>query len=205
MFSVAKIRQDFPILSTGICNRNLIYLDNAATTQVPVCVLDKIRSHYLHDNANVHRGIHTLSERSTHSYEEARKTVRDYLGAKSEEEIVFTQGATDSINMVAAGLRETVKKGDAIVVTELEHHSDFLPWQRLCHRTGADFCVIPCPDGNLDMDAYKTALRLKPKLVAVTQVSNLTGTVMPLAAMIRMAHDAGAMILVDGAQGHTPL
>jgi cysteine desulfurase/selenocysteine lyase len=201
MLPVAKIREDFPILSTKIDGRPLIYLDNAATMQMPLCVLERLRSHYLHDNANIHRGIYTLSERSTQAYEDARITVRDFLGADSEEEIVFTQGATDSINMAADGLRETLHINDMIVITELEHHSNFLPWQRLCHRTGATFAIIPCPDGMPDMEAYKKILSQNPKLVAVTQVSNLTGTVMPLGEMTRLAHEAGAVIFVDGAQG----
>jgi cysteine desulfurase/selenocysteine lyase len=198
---VAKIRKDFPILSTKVNNYPIIYLDNAATTQMPLCVLERLKLHYLHDNASVHRGIHTLSERSTQAYEDARKTVCNFLGAESEEEIVFTQGTTDAVNMVAEGLREKMTAGDAIIVTELEHHSNFLPWQRLCHRTGASFIVIPCPDGVPDMAAYQRALLQNTKLVAVTQVSNLTGTVMPLKKMTKLAHEADAMILVDGAQG----
>ena len=201
MIPVAKIREDFPILATKINNNPLIYLDNAATTQVPLCVLERLRFHYLRENANVHRGIHTLSERSTQAYDNARETVRGFLGAESEEEIIFTQGTTDAVNMVSEGLRETLTTGDTIIVTELEHHSNFLPWQRLCHRTGAPFVVIPCPDGIPDMDAYRKALAQNPRLVAVTQVSNLTGTVMPLEKMTKLAHEAGAMILVDGAQG----
>lgn len=201
MLDVAKIREDFPILTTKIDGRPLIYLDNAATTQVPLCVLERLRSHYLHDNANIHRGIYTLSERSTQAYEDARRTVRDFLGADCKEEIIFTQGTTDSINMVADGIRENLNNNDVIVITELEHHSNFLPWQRLCKRTGATIAIVPCPDGIPDMEVYKKTLARHAKLVAVTQVSNLVGTVMPLGEMTRLAHEAGAVILVDGAQG----
>lgn len=201
MISVDEIRKEFPILSKKMNHHPLIYLDNAATTQMPLCVLERIREHYLNDNANVHRGIYSLSERATNEYEAAREVVCKYLGAEKTEEIIFTQGTTDAVNMVADGLRNAISQGDSIVVTELEHHSNFLPWQRLCHRTGALFKVVPCPDGNLDMEAYKKALEGRPKIVAMTQVSNLTGTKMPLKTGIRLAHDAGAMVLVDGAQG----
>ncbi len=201
MLSVKEIRDDFPILSTTVNGRPLIYLDNAATTQVPVCVLDRIKAHYQLDHANVHRGVHTLSVRSTEAYEAARETVQKFLGAGDPQEIVFTQGTTDSINMVAEGIRHELTEDDCIIVTELEHHSNFITWQRLCERTGAAFRIVPCPSGSPDMEAFRNLLEYKPKLVAVTQVSNLTGTVMPLEEMTKLAHDAGSKILVDGAQG----
>ena len=209
MLNIEKIRKDFPILeNTKIGEYPLIYLDNAATTQIPVCVTDAVCTHYRENNANVHRGIHTLSERSTAGFEAAREAVRDFLGAESKEEIIFTSGTTDGINTVAAGLRDArLSPGDPgfgrknIVVTELEHHSNFLPWQRLCAQTGGEFIVVPCPDGNIDLDAYQKALDKEPLLVAVTEVSNLTGTQMPLDALIPAAHEAGALFLVDGAQG----
>lgn len=201
MLDVNKIRKDFPVLEEKIGASDLIYLDNAATTQMPLCVQACVREHYLHNNANVHRGIHELSERSTEHFEAAREAVRDFLHADSAEEIIFTSGTTDSINLVASGMEELIDEKDTIVVTELEHHSDFLPWQRLCRQTGASFVVIPCPDGQPDMNAFRQAMECRPKLMAVTQVSNLTGTVMPLQEMISSAHEAGAWFLVDGAQG----
>lgn len=201
MLPIEEIRKDFPILSTKINGYPLVYLDNAATTQMPLPVLERLRSHYCFDNANVHRGIHTLSERSTQAYEAARSNIRQFIGARSDQEIIFTQGTTDSINMVAAGLRGKLRPGSSIVVTELEHHSNYLPWQRLCQLSGARLVIIPCPDGRPDMEFYNTALQAAPVLVSVTQVSNLTGTVMPLRQMIENAHRAGAFFLVDGAQG----
>lgn len=201
MLDVERIRKDFPILDSEVNGQKLIYLDNAATTQLPECVLKRLDQHYRQDNANVHRGIHLLSERSTAAFEDARETVKEFLNAKSIKEIIFTQGTTDSINTVAQGLRMQIQPGDHIVSTQLEHHSDFLPWQRLCKERNAVFHPIPCPDGNLDMDAFKEALSKRPKVVAVTHVSNLTGTVMPIRQLAAMAHEAGALFLVDGAQG----
>lgn len=156
MLQVKGIRKDFPILDSRVNGERLIYLDNAATTQVPLCVLDRLRAHYLQDNANVHRGIHTLSERSTAAFEEAREVVRGFLNARSAEEIIFTQGTTDAINTVAAGLRNTVGAGDLVVVTALEHHSNFLPWQRLCEERGASFRPSPARTG------YWTTKRFPP-------------------------------------------
>lgn len=202
MFQPETVRGDFPILNSTVNGKPLIYLDNAATTQVPLRVLDRLRDHYLLDNANVHRGIHTLSERSTQAFEDARETVRRYLNAACAEEIIFTSGATDSINRVAQGLHELVGPGDSVLVTQLEHHSDFLPWQRLCAETGATFTVVPCPGGELTAEAFETALRRgRPTLAAVTQVSNVTGTAPKLNVLAELAHAAGAMLLVDGAQG----
>lgn len=201
MLQVKEIRKDFPILDSQVNGERLIYLDNAATTQVPLCVLDRLRAHYLQDNANVHRGIHTLSERSTAAFEEAREVVRGFLNARSAEEIIFTQGTTDAINTVAAGLRNRVGAGDLVVVTALEHHSNFLPWQRLCEERGAAFQAVPCPDGILDEKAFSAALGRRPKVVALAQVSNLTGTVFPVRELTALAHAAGALVLVDGAQG----
>lgn len=201
MLTVQQIRGDFPVLNRMIHDHPLIYLDNAATTQLPVPVLERLHRHYTQDNANVHRGIHTLSERTTAAYEQAREIVRSYLNAGAVEEIVFTQGTTDGINMVAAGLWNLMEPGDSIIVTSLEHHSNFLPWQRLCAARGAAFVVVPCPDGELDQEFFLEALKHRPKLVAMTQVSNLTGTVFPVREMTALAHGAGALILVDGAQG----
>lgn len=206
MFDPVKVREDFPILSAQVNGRPLVYLDNAATTQAPVCMTERIVSHYRNDNANVHRGIHTLSERSTQAFESARETVQRFLGGGMDSQVIFTQGTTDAINLVSAGLSRAVGSSDSIVVTQLEHHSNLLPWQRLCAETGARLIVVPCPDGELDMQAYKRAMEQKPKLVAAAQVSNLTGTVLPLKEMAALAHEQGAIFLVDAAQGvrHEP-
>ena len=176
MFDVNKIRKDFPILSQKVNNTPLIYLDNAATTQLPQCVIDSIVEHYQKENSNVHRGIHYLSDISTERFEHAREVVRDFIGAQDPSEIVFTSGATDSINLVAAGLIHIIKSGDHILVSELEHHSNLLPWQKLCKHTGAVLDIIPCPDGEADMESFEKLLKKKPKITAVTHVSNLTGT-----------------------------
>lgn len=181
--------------------RPLVYLDNAATTQVPRQVLDAVCGHYEHEHANVHRGIHYLSERSTQKMEEARGAVAAFIGARSDSEIVFTHGTTDAINTVADGMEPHIGEGDEIIVSVLEHHSNFVPWQQLCMRKGARLRVMPAPDGEIDMQAYRTMLNERTKMVAVTQVSNLTGTVTPLAEIISLAHEKGIPVLVDGAQG----
>lgn len=200
MFDVFRYRNDFPILSQHIHGKQLVYLDNAATTQVPQQVIDCIAAHYALEHANVHRGIHNLSERSTQKLELAREAVRRFINADASDEIIFTRGTTDSINLVAMGLEETILPGDEIIVSQLEHHSNFIPWQQLCIRRGAILRVIPTPDGQPDLEAYYRLLNEKTRIVAVTQVSNLTGTVMPLKEIISAAHSCGALVLVDGAQ-----
>ena len=205
MPDIARIRADFPILSETVNDRPLVYLDNAATTQLPQCVIERMTAHCLHDNANVHRGVHTLSERSTAAFETARDTVRRFLGG--EGEVVFTSGATETVNLAASGLAHTLAPGDRVIVTVLEHHSNLLPWQRVCAQSGAELCVLPCPDGEPDMERYRRLLDAgRVKLVAAAQVSNLTGTVLPLREMFALAHAAGALCFADGAQGmrHTP-
>lgn len=198
---IARIREDFPILSQKVNNRPLVYLDNAATTQLPECVIDCITQHYREDNANVHRGIHYLSERSTAKFEQARDTVKEFLCADYPEEIIFTSGTTDGINLVAAGLESNIEEGDHVLTTQLEHHSNLLPWQRLCKRRKAVLDILPCPDGEPDLDAYIKLLEHHPKIVAFTHVSNLTGSVMPVKQMIALAREKGALVLIDGAQG----
>lgn len=196
------VREDFPILSSQIYGQPLIYLDNAATTQAPRCVLQTIQEHYEKYNANVHRGIHYLSERSTAHFETARAAVCGFLGAKSCKEIVFTAGATDGINLVARGFQERfLRPGDQVVVTEMEHHANLIPWQEACRRSGATLRVLPLTEeGELDLDAYEAMLSERTKIVAVTAVSNVLGTVNPLERIIRGAHQAGAAVLVDAAQ-----
>ncbi len=201
MLNVAEIRKDFPILTERVNDRDLIYLDNAATTQMPKAVLDTIANHYSHVNANVHRGIHTLSEKSTSDFENARRIVAGFLNAASEEEIVFTSGTTDSLNTIARGLETYVNQGDTVLVTNLEHHSNFVPWQMLCKRRGANFLVLDCKEGRFDMDAFVKMLDKKPKIVAVAHASNLTGTLLPIKEITSLAHRYGALVSIDGAQG----
>lgn len=199
---VETIRKDFPILDQAIGKHPLIYLDNGATTQMPTAVLDALSAHYRTDNANVHRGIHTLSERSTASFEQARKTVQSFVNAMSSDEIVFTGGTTDSINMVARAWEDRVEPDATIAVTALEHHANFVPWQQLCKRTGARFEVIPLtPEGDVDLDALGEVLHTQNvSLVAVAHVSNVLGCVSPIRTIADMAHEHNAHLLVDAAQ-----
>ena len=195
-------REDFPILNELVNDRPLVYLDNAATTQKPQAVLDAILEAYSKWNANVHRGVHHLSQVATQKHEEARKIVADFIHAKTEEEIIFTKGATDSINMLAWSFGEAmVKEGDEIVVSELEHHSNIVPWQMLCERKKAVLKVIPQrEDLSLDIEAFKGLLSERTKLVSVAQVSNLLGIVNPVEEVIRLAHEREIAVCVDGAQ-----
>lgn len=200
-FDILRFRAEFPALDTRSNGHFLVYLDNAATTQIPSCVHESIRKHYLYDHGNVHRGIHSRSEQSTRSYENARKVVADSLGAMPEE-IIFTAGTTDGINKVAISVAELLKPGDEIITTPVEHHSNLVPWQELCRRTGARLRFIRMtPDGELDLEHYHTLLSEKTKLVTVTQCSNVLGAVYDVAAICAAAHDVGALVLVDGAQG----
>ena len=193
---------DFPILNELVNKRPLVYLDNAATTQKPQMVLDAIMEAYSKWNANVHRGVHHLSQVATQKHEEARKIVAEFIHAQSEEEIIFTKGTTDSINMLAWSFGEVmVKEGDEIVVSQLEHHSNIVPWQMLCERKKAVLKVIPLrEDLSLDIEAFKGLLSERTKLVSVAQVSNLLGIVNPVEEVIRLAHERGIAVCVDGAQ-----
>lgn len=196
------IREQFPALHQEVNCKPLVYLDNGATTQKPKAVIDALQRYYEHDNSNVHRGAHTLSDRATEHFENARKTLQRFLNAKKAEEIVWTRGTTESINLVAATWgRAFIKAGDRILVSGMEHHSNIVPWQMLCEQTGAELLPIPILDnGELDMDAYKNLLTPQVKFVSVVHVSNALGTINPVADIIRMAHDVGAKVLVDGAQ-----
>ena len=202
-------RKDFPILDQEIYGKPLVYLDNAATSQMPVQVMERLADHYKTEHANIHRGIHYLSEKSTEAVEQARKTIRDFVGAAEAEEIIFTQGTTDSIHLVSAGIAEQIQQEKAgIVTTQMEHHSNYVPWQQVCRQTGAEFFVCPAPDGELDLNALEEILKNnRIRLVACAHVSNLTGTVNPLDQIIPLAHRYGAEVLVDGAQGilHQPV
>lgn len=195
-------RQDFPILEREVYKRPLIYLDNAATTQKPRRVVDAIDEMYYHVNANVHRGIHFLSQRATDLHEAAREKVRAFINARSTAEVVFTRGTTESLNLIASSYAQAfLKPGDEVVLTVMEHHSDIVPWQLVRERHGITLKVVPMDDaGNLDMEAYHSLLGPKTRLVCCCHVSNVLGTVNPVREMARMAHDAGAHFLVDGAQ-----
>lgn len=204
---IQKIRADFPILDQEINGRKLVYFDNAATTQKPQQVIDVITHYYQHDNANIHRGIHTLAERATRDFEASREAIRSFLGASSIEEIIFTSGTTQGINLVASTFgRKFIQAGDEIIISGLEHHSNIVPWQMLCEEKGCILKVIPVNDlGELDLEAYQQLLSEKVKLVSVNHVSNSLGTINPVAEIIRLAHGVGAKVLVDGAQATSHL
>ena len=201
MFDVNKIRADFPILATQVYGRPLVYLDNAATTQKPRCVVNAEVEEYYTANANVHRGVHYLSEKATDLLEQARETVRGFINASSVSEIVFTRGTTESINLVASSFGELLEEGDEVIVSVMEHHSNIVPWQLLCGRKGVKLRVIPMTDeGMLIQEDYHKLFNEKTRLVSIAHVSNVLGTVNPVKEMIRYAHDRNVQVLVDGAQ-----
>lgn len=201
MFDVSNIRKDFAILNRLIGKKPLVYLDNAATTQKPQIVLDAISHYYQQTNANIHRGVHTLSQEATNAYEEARQKIQKHLNAKQAYEVLFTRGTTESINLVANGFAQLLQEGDEIIISHLEHHSNIVPWQLACQRSGAKLRVIPMQaDGSLDMDAYSKLLSKKTKLVAVNHVSNALGTINDIESIINQAHQVDAAVLIDGAQ-----
>jgi cysteine desulfurase/selenocysteine lyase len=201
-FDVRQVREDFPILRVKAYGKPLVYLDNAATTQKPQQVIDRISEYYSHENSNVHRGIHFLSERATTAYENARKIIRDHIHAREECEIIFTRGTTDGINLVAqAWGRSNVKAGDEILISAIEHHSNIVPWQMLCTETGAKLRVIPANDrGELILEEYEKLLSDRTRIVALVHISNALGTINPVKEMIGTAHQRGIPVLVDGAQ-----
>lgn len=200
-FDVTTIRKDFPILSRKINGKPLVYLDNAATSQTPKQVIDSIVEYYSQYNANVHRGVHTLSQEATERFEEARLKVQKHFNAAKSHEIIFTSGTTHSINLVANGFSALLNPGDEIIVSALEHHSNIVPWQMLCERTGANLKVIPMNDnGELVISEFEKILNNKTQLVFVNHVSNALGTINPIEIIIQKAHDVGAAVLVDGAQ-----
>ena len=202
MYDIEKVREDFPILSREVHGKPLVYLDNAATTQKPLCVLDAMRDEYLNENANVHRGVHYLSVQATELHEQARETVRRFLNAKSTSEIVFTRGTTEGLNLIASTFTEAMMEpGDEVIVSTMEHHSNIVPWQLAARRKGIKLRVIPMTDdGVLDMEAYKSLFNEKTKIVSVAHVSNVLGTINPVEDIVRMAHDNGVPCVVDGAQ-----
>ena len=201
-FDAAVVRRDFPILGRSVHGKPLVYLDNAATAQKPRAVIDAISNYYLSDNANIHRGVHELSERATAGYEAARVAVQRFLNAREAREIVFVRGTTEAINLVAqAYARPLLRPGDEIVVSVLEHHSNFVPWKMACEATGAALRVVPMTDaGELRMDEYERMLGRRTRLVALGHVSNALGTINPAAEIVRLAHARGIPVLLDGAQ-----
>lgn len=203
MKDISEIRADFPILSRKVYDKPLIYLDNGATTQKPLCVLDAVRDVYIRYNGNIHRGVHAMSDMTSEAYENAREIVRSFINASQREEIIFTSGTTGSINIIAFSFGERyVKEGDEILVSNLEHHANIVPWQMMCERKGAKLKVIPVNDnGEIIFDEYLKLLSPRTKIVAVTQVSNALGTIVPVNDIIKAAHSRNIPVLVDGAQG----
>ena len=203
--NITKIRADFPILSRKVNGQDLVYLDNAATSQTPTQVIDVIADYYQNYNANIHRGVHTLSQEATDKFEQARRNIQKHFDIRKSHEVIFTSGTTHSINLVAYGFGTLLSHGDEVIVSALEHHANIVPWQMMCERSGAILRVIPMTDnGTLDMHAYKELLNKKTKLVFVNHVSNALGTINPIEEIINKAHKVGAAVLVDGAQacGH---
>jgi cysteine desulfurase/selenocysteine lyase len=202
MYNIDKVREDFPILSRKVYDKPLVYLDNAATTQKPLCVLDAMRDEYLNVNANVHRGIHWMSQQATELHEAARETVRKFLNAKSTTEIVFTRGTTEGLNLVASSFCDAfMHEGDEVIVSTMEHHSNIVPWQLQAQKKGIVLKVIPMTDeGELKLDEFEKLFTNKTKIVSVTQVSNVMGTINPVKEMIKIAHAHDVPVMVDGAQ-----
>ena len=202
MYDIISIRKDFPILSRKVYGQPLVYLDNAATTQKPLCVLDAMRDEYLNVNANVHRGVHWLSQQATELHEQARQTVQQFIHAKSPAEIVFTRGTTEGLNLVASTFAETfMQAGDEVILSVMEHHSNIVPWRLQAKKRGIGLKVIPMTDeGELIMDAYEELFTEKTKIVSITHVSNVLGTINPVQQMIAIAHAHGVPVMVDGAQ-----
>jgi cysteine desulfurase/selenocysteine lyase len=209
VFDVQTIRKDFPILRRTFNGKRLIYLDNTATTQKPHHVIDALSAYYRHSNANVHRGLYALSEEATNAYEEARTNMADFIHAPARENIIFTGGTTDSINLVASSYgRSVLKSGDEILLTHMEHHSNLIPWQLIAQQTGAKLQFIPLtPDGRLDQNAMRSLITEKTKIISVTHVSNVLGTINPVNEIVKIGHRYGAVVIVDAAQSvpHMPV
>lgn len=208
-FDVAKIRDEFPILSTRVGKKPLVYLDNAATTQKPLPVIDSLDAYYRETNANIHRGVHHLAEKATEAYENARRVVADFLNAASDNEVIFVRGTTEGINLVASSFGKCyIQAGDEILISTMEHHANIVPWQLLCEATGAHLRVIPVSEaGELDMEAFEQLLNEKTRIVSVVHASNSLGTINPVKRIVEKAHAIGAKVLLDGAQavGHFPV
>lgn len=208
IFNVEEIRNQFPILERKINGKKLVYFDNGATAQKPQSVIDCINTYYSFENSNIHRGVHTLSQEATTAYEEARNTIQSYIHAAESCEVLFTKGTTDSINLVAFSMGETLEKGDEILISYMEHHSNIVPWQMLCERKGLTLKVIPIHEnGELNLEEFDHLLTNKTKLLSITHVSNTLGTINPIEELIKKAHAVGAKVLIDGAQSiqHFPI
>ncbi|MCT4560130.1 MAG: cysteine desulfurase [Crocinitomicaceae bacterium] len=200
-FNINEIREQFPALRRQVYGKNLIYFDNGATSQKPQNVLDAIQQYYTKDNANIHRGVHFLSQQATNEYEVARKTIQQYINAPKSEEVIFTKGTTDSINLIAFSFGQRLKPGDEILISEMEHHSNIVRWQMLCERQGCTLKVLPINEkGELEMDLLDTYLTEKTKLVSITHISNTLGTINPVKTITQKAHAVGAKVVIDGAQ-----
>ena len=209
MFDVQSIRQQFPVLDQQIYGKPLVYFDNAATTQKPLCVIERERDYYLHENCNIHRGVHYLSQKATEAYENARITVAKFINAPEAHEIVFTRGTTESLNLLATSFEHLfIEEGDKVLVTAMEHHSNLVPWQQMIQRHHGELLVVPMDDsGVLDLNAYRELLKKQPKVVSMAHISNTLGTINPVKEMIAMAHQYGIPVVVDGAQSmaHLPI
>ena len=206
-FDVQALRQEFPILQRQIDGHPLVYLDNAATTQKPQCVIDALVNYYSHSNSNVHRGAHRLADEATRAYEAARDTIAAFIGAGAREEVIWTSGTTESINIVSHGLAQILRPGDEVVVTELEHHANLVTWQQACAHSGASLKIAPINAvGELDIAAFESVLSSHTKFVAFPHASNALGTLNPVKLLCQKAKAVGAMVLVDGTQGiaHEP-
>ena len=202
MFDVYKIRDDFPILGKKVNNTDLIYFDNAATSQTPNQVIDVISNYYKENNSNIHRGLHSLSADATNKYENSRTIIKNHFGAAHEHEIIFTSGTTHGINIISSGLENFISSKDELIVSEMEHHSNIVPWQMLCEKTGSKLKVLPInDDGNLNMDEYKSLLTPNVKFIFINHVSNTLGIVNPIKEIIDLAHYNNSKVLIDGAQG----
>ncbi|MEX2484005.1 MAG: cysteine desulfurase [Brumimicrobium sp.] len=200
-FNITDLRKQFPFLQRKIHNKSLIYFDNGATSQKPKMVIDRLSAYYSHENANIHRGVHTLSQEATSAYEDARKIIQENIGAKHSHEVIFTKGTTDSINLVAFSYGEMLQPGDEIIISAMEHHSNIVPWQMLCERKKCVLKIIPINDkGELLLDAYDQLLSEKTKLVSVAHISNALGTINEVKHIINKAHEYGAKVMLDGAQ-----
>ena len=207
--NINDIRAQFPVLDQQVYGKPLVYLDNAATTQKPLYVIDRERDYYLHENCNIHRGVHYLSQKATEAYEHARQTVADFIHARESREIVFTRGTTESLNLLATAFEHLlINEGDKVLATAMEHHSNLVPWQQMIQRHHGQLLVVPMGDkGVLDMDRYEALLKEGPKVVSIAHISNVLGTINPIKQMIAMAHNYGIPVVIDGAQSiaHHPI
>jgi len=209
MLNINEIRAQFPVLDQQVYGKPLVYLDNAATTQKPLCVIERERDYYLHENCNIHRGVHYLSQKATEAYEHARQTVADFIHANEAREIIFTRGTTESLNLLATSFEHLfINEGDKVLVTAMEHHSNLVPWQQMVQRHHGQLLVVPMDDkGVLDLEQYETWLKEGPKVVSIAHISNVLGTINPVKEMVAMAHQYGIPVVIDGAQSiaHHPI